>query len=128
MVWKADDSYRLAVDYRRLNSLTIFDDEPIGTIEEDLRKFSGGRYFSELDLTKAYYQVPLVEQARPLTVFPTHRGLMEFTRLPIGLMISCATYIRLMRIVLAGLPNVTFYFNYVCFDTWPDHLLALFNA
>lgn len=43
---------------------------------------------------------------------------MEFTRLPFGLVISCATYIRLMRIVLAELSNIPFYFNNVLvFDT-----------
>lgn len=127
MVRKPDGSYRMAVDYRSLNSITIFDAEPIGTIEEDLHKFSGARYFSELDLTKAYYQVPVSLQSRPLTAFPSHRGLMEFTRLPFGLVTACATYIRLMRIVLAGLSNVSFYFDnvFIFSLTWTDHLDAL---
>ena len=127
MVRKSDGSYRMAVDYRSLNAITVFDAEPVGTIEEDLHKFTRARYFSELDLTKAYYQVPVSQQARPLTAFPTHRGLMEFTRLPFGLVTACATYIRLMRIVLAGLSNVSFYFDniFVFAVTWEDHLAAL---
>ena len=111
MVRKSDGSYRMAIDYRQLNSVTVFHAEPVCTVEEDLYKFAGARYFSELDLCKAYYQIPLTEKAKPLTAFPTHKGLMEFNRLPFGLVTACATYIRLMRIVLAGLPNVSFYFD-----------------
>ncbi|XP_076060384.1 uncharacterized protein LOC143036684 [Oratosquilla oratoria] len=81
MVRKSDGSYRMAIDYRQLNAVTVFHAEPVCNIEEDLYKFSGSKYFSELDLCKAYYQVPLSERAKPLTAFPTHLGLMEFCRL-----------------------------------------------
>ena len=130
MVRKADNTYRMAIDYRLLNSFTVFHAEPITTIEEDLHKFAGAKYFSELDLTKAYYQIPLSERARPYTAFPTHRGLMEFCRLPFGLVTACATYIRLMRIVLSDLSNVSFYFDniFVYGKNWEDHKSALIKV
>lgn len=78
MVKKSDGGYRMAVDYGSLNSITVFHAEPASTMEGDLYKFSGACYFTELDLTKAYYQVPLTERARSQTAFPMHRGLMEF--------------------------------------------------
>ena len=132
MVAKADGSYRMAIDFRQLNAVTVFHAEPGCNIEDDLYRFSGATFFSELDLAKAYYQVPLSERAKPLTAFPTHLGLMEFCRLPFGLVTACATYIRLMRIVLAGLPNVTFYFDniFVYSSDWAQHcstLSAVFN-
>ena len=124
MVRKPDGSYRMAIDYRTLNSITEFHAEPACIAEADLHKFSGAKYFSELDLTKAYYQVPLTDRARPLTAFPTHRGLMEFCRMPFGLVTACATYIRLMRLVLAGLQGVSFYFDnvFIYSKSWVDHL------
>lgn len=127
MIRKADGSYRMAIDYRVLNSVTEFHAEPMCNLEDDLHKFTGAKYFTELDLTKAYYQVPLTERAKPLTAFPTHKGLMEFCRLPFGLVTACATYIRLMRIVLAGLDNVSFYFDNVLIyaNTWGDHIKAI---
>ena len=127
MVAKADGSYRMAIDYRQLNAVTVFHAEPSCSIEEDLHRFSGATYFSELDLCKAYYQVPLSERAKPLTAFPTHLGLMEFCRLPFGLVTACATYIRLMRIVLAGLLNVSFYFDniFVYSSDWTQHCSTL---
>ena len=128
MVKKSSGSYRLAVDFRMLNAITVFDAEPINTITEDLHKFHGSIFFSELDITKAYYQIPLTDRAMSLTAFPTHLGLMEFTRLPFGLVTACATYIRLMRIVLAGLSDgVAFYFDniFVYGQSWDTHLYAL---
>ena len=117
----------MAIDYRVLDAVTEFHVERMCSLEDDLHKFSGTKYFSELDLTKAYYQVPLTEKAMPLTAFPTHKGLMEFCRLPFGLVTACATYIRLMRIVLAGLENVSFYFDNVLIHakSWDEHMEAL---
>lgn len=90
MVGKSDGNYRMANDYRALNAITVFHAEPVCSMEEDLYKFLGAEYFSELDLTKAYFQIPLTERAMPLTAFPTHRGLMESCRLPFGLVTACA--------------------------------------
>ncbi|XP_063601110.1 uncharacterized protein LOC134777201 [Penaeus indicus] len=130
MVKKADGTYRMAIDFRAINSITVFHAEPSCTVEEELFKFAGARYFSEIDLTKAYYQIPLSENAMPLTSFPTHRGLMEFTRLPFGLVTAGATYIRLMRLVLSGLSNIAFYFDniFIYGNTWKDHMKALVNV
>ncbi|XP_047469564.1 uncharacterized protein LOC125025584 [Penaeus chinensis] len=130
MVKKSDGSYRMAIDYRAVNSVTNFHAEPACNMEEDLYKFSGCKYFSELDLTKAYYQVKLSEKARPLTAFPSHKGLMEFCRMPFGLVNACATYVRLMRIVLAGLKNVSFYFDniFIHTKTWEEHTQAILSV
>jgi hypothetical protein len=127
MVKKSDQTYRLAIDYRTLNSVTEFDAEPPSSLEEELHKFSGSKYFSQLDLSKAYYQIKLDPESIPLTAFATHRGLMEFTCMPFGLVTACATYVKLMRMVLADLPNVSFYFDNVLIfsENWSEHLTAL---
>ena len=65
----------------------------------------------ELDLTKAYYQMPLTDNAIPLTAFPTSKGMMEFVRCPFGLNSAPNGYNKLMRRVLAGLNNLSFYFD-----------------
>ncbi|XP_076053612.1 uncharacterized protein LOC143032622 [Oratosquilla oratoria] len=106
MVRKSDGSYRMAIDYRQLNAVTVFHAEPVCNIEEDLYKFSGSKYFSELDLCKAYYQVPLSERAKPLTAFPTHLGLMEFCRLPFGLATACAILVSTLYALRAILDRI----------------------
>ena len=110
LIKKADGTYRLTIDYRTLNSFSKFDCEPPCNAEEDLHKLTGSKLFSEIDITKAYHQVELDESSRPLTAFPTSRGLMEYTRLPFGLLTACATYARLMRLVLSDVEGVMFFF------------------
>ena len=127
MVKKSCGSYRMTTDFRALNAVTEFHAEPACSLEEDLHKFATCNYFSELDLSKAYYQICLTERSKPLTAFATHRGLMEYNRLPFGLVTACATYARLMRVVLADLKGVTFYFDNVLIysDSFSDHLKSL---
>jgi hypothetical protein len=127
MIKKSDGTYRLAIDYRGLNAVTLFDAEPSCNVEEELHKFHSSQFFTELDLCKAYYQLPLAEQSIPLTAFATHKGLMEFTRMPFGLVTACSSYIRLMRLVLADLPHVSFYFDNILVHTesLDEHLEAL---
>ena len=127
LVKKPDNSYRLTIDYRALNAVSAFHAEPACSAEYELHKFVGSEYFTEIDITKAYHQIPLTEKSRPLTAFPTSRGLMEYRRMPFGLVTACATYARLMRIVLQDLPNVVFYFDniYVHTVSWSEHVPAV---
>ena len=127
LVKKPDNSYRLTLDTRAVNSVTVFHAKPSCSLEDELHRFTNSRYFTEMDLTKAYHQIKLTPYARQFTAFATHRGLMEFCRLPFGLVTACASYIRLMRIVLHGLENVSFYFdNILVFSTsWEHHLGSL---
>ena len=52
---------------------------------------------------------------------------MEFVRLPFGLVNACSACAQLMKIVLRGLENVTFYFDniYAYGKTFEDHSVAL---
>ena len=122
-----DLTHRLVVDFRAVNSVTRIDAEPACSIDDDLHTLHESKIFSELDLTRAYYQINLKESARPLTAFACERGLMEFKRMPFGLVNACATYIRLMRRVLRNLENVSFYFDNILVHTktWDDHISTL---
>ena len=124
LIRKPDNTYRMALDFRSLNSITEFDAEPMPTAESELYKFRDCQFISEIDITKAYYQVPLHEDSRKYTAFPTDKGLMQFTRMPFRLVTACATYVRLMRKVLDDLPFVICYFDniFVASKTWKEHL------
>lgn len=110
-VRKSDESYRTVTDFIQLISATVFDAEPTCFVERDLRKFAGATSFSDLDLCKAYYQILLTDYAKLLTALSTHRGLIESCRHPFGFVTAFSTYIRLIRIVLPDLPNISFYFH-----------------
>ena len=124
--------YRLTQDYRGVNSITRFDAEPMPSIEADLYKFAGAKFISEVDITRAYYQIPLEESSRRYTAFATSKGLMEYKRLPFGLSTACATYTRLMKLVMENLPDnadqhISVYFDniYVATPTFDLHLQIL---
>ncbi|VDI18408.1 Hypothetical predicted protein [Mytilus galloprovincialis] len=59
LVQKKDLSWRLCVDYRKLNDKTIKDAYPIPRIEDNIDALSGAKWMSVLDLSMAYHQVPM---------------------------------------------------------------------
>ena len=97
VVRKKDQSIRLCVDYRRLNSVTIKSAFPLPRINESLQALGNAKYFSVMDLTSGFYQVAMEEQDIPKTAFTTPFGLWEYTRMPFGLCNSPATFQRLMQ-------------------------------
>lgn len=77
--------YRLVVDFRKLNSITIPDKYPIPEINEVLSHLGGNRFFSVIDLKSGFHQIPLREEDIEKTAFSINNGKFEFTRLPFGL-------------------------------------------
>jgi len=75
MVEKPGGTKRVRVDYRRLNCVTVFDPEPMPTVEEIFAKLSGDRFFSKFDLSKGCWQVPVREQDRDFTIFICQRSV-----------------------------------------------------
>ena len=59
VVSKPDGNIRLCIDFRKLNSITIFDNEPIPQMDEMVTRITKAKYFTKLDLTKGYWQIPL---------------------------------------------------------------------
>ena len=126
-VRKKDGTHRFCLDCRQLNAQTIFDSEPISDPQKIFTQISGARYFSKLDLTSGYWQVPMEEQSKPLTAFRTRFGLFQFTVMPFGLVNAPATFSRLMREVTKDLVDTHCYLDdlLVATSTWEEHLCAL---
>ena len=58
----ADIKYRLCVDYRKLNAVTIAQLWPVQRIDGLLSELSGSKLFTSLDLDAAYHQVAFTSQ------------------------------------------------------------------
>ncbi|XP_052079017.1 uncharacterized protein LOC127717282 [Mytilus californianus] len=77
IVKKKDNTNRFCIDFRSLNSQTLFDAEPMGNAEEMFSKLAGHKYFSRIDLSKGYWQLPLSEDAKPKTAFQTPKDKVK---------------------------------------------------
>lgn len=103
LVKKKDNSWRLCVDYRRLNAVTRKDAYPLPRIDDSLDALAGSVLFSTLDLLSGYWQVPLDQDAQDKAAFVTRGGLWKWKVLPFGLTSAPASFERLMEQVLKGL-------------------------
>lgn len=101
MVRKQDGSYRMCFDGRKLNQVTVKDSYPLPLIDSILSKLGEATYISSLDITKAFWNVPLEESSKVKTAFQVHgKGLFQFKMMPFGLCNSAQTMQRLMDMVL----------------------------
>ena len=127
IVAKKDGTNRFCCDYRKLNLVTVRDAEPIPDQDEIFAKLANDYYFTKIDLTKGYWQVPLTDHAKPFTAFVTPDGLYQFKTMPFGLVNAPASFSRVMRTVLRGVPCVDNFIDDILIHTqsWEQHLEVL---
>ena len=82
---KGSDEIRLCLDPRDLNKSIMREHYPMKTREPILAELDNPKYFTELDLRHAYWQIPLDKESRLLTTFGTSRGGYCFNVAPFGL-------------------------------------------
>ena len=104
VVKKQDGGLRLCtVDYIQLNDATKKDSYPLPNITSCLEALGGAKFFSSLDLVSAYHQVSIRPEDVEKTTFVTRTGTYAYKRMAFGLTNACATFQRLVDLVLKGL-------------------------
>ena len=74
-------------------------------------KLNGGRYFSKIDLSEAYLQIPTDDESSKLFCICTHRGLFKNQRLPFNVKTAPVVFQQVMDTMLAGRDFATAYLD-----------------
>ncbi len=89
---KPDGTFRLWVNYRGLNSITIKYRYPLPLIDEIVDRLICARVFSKIDMKNAYYCLRIREGDEWKSAFWTRYGLFEYLVIPFELTCAPASF------------------------------------
>lgn len=127
---KPNGKIRLCLDSRKLNAVTKRDAYPLPHIHRILGRFRNTKFLSTIDLSDAFWQIPLEQSSKEKTAFSvSSRGHFHFKVMPFGLHNAPQTQSRLMDQIL-GVdlePNVFVYLDDIIIssDDLDEHLRLL---
>ncbi|GJZ09431.1 putative reverse transcriptase domain-containing protein [Tanacetum coccineum] len=135
-VKKKDGSFRMFIDYRELNKLTVKNQYPLPRIDDLFDQLQGSIVYSKTDLRSGYHQLRVRDEDIPKTAFRTRYGHYEFQVMPFGLTNAPAMFMDLMnrtkeehdahlRLILELLKKEELYAKFLKCDFWLSNVQFL---
>ena len=84
----------ICIDPRDLNKVIKREPYQLPTQREITSRLAGARYFSKLDATSGYWQIPLDEESSYLTTFNSPMGRYRFQVVPFGIVFAQEVFHR----------------------------------
>lgn len=104
---KGEIEMRMATDFRGVNAGTVKDAYPLEDMGKILEWLSHRRIFSTMDLRDGYWGIKLKKEHRYLTAIKTSVGLVQYTRMAMGLKNAGPFYQRMVDRTLKKLLWIT---------------------
>ncbi|KAK3564775.1 hypothetical protein QTP86_026410 [Hemibagrus guttatus] len=125
-VGKKDGGLRPCIDYRGLNTITVWYPYPLPLVPAALEQLRGARVFTNLDLQSAYNLIRIPEGDEWKTAFHMMHGHYEYCVMPFGLTNAPTVFQALINGVFQDLlgRNVIAYIDniLVCSASMEDHV------
>lgn len=128
---KQKNKWRLVLDFRRLNEITVTEDFVIPSLDDILCELSGKNYFSSVDLRSAFQQLLLDPRDRHKTAFSCPDGnKYHFNRLCFGLKNSPKSFQSMAQNILGDLLHksaLVYIDDVIIFSETVEEHLAILN-
>ncbi|RDX97294.1 Retrovirus-related Pol polyprotein, partial [Mucuna pruriens] len=100
---RIQNSWRVYIDYRRLNQTTRKDNFPLHFIDQILEKLVGKSHYCFLDGFLGYMQIHIAREDQHKTTFTCPLGTFGYTRMPFGLSNASSTFQRCMTSIFSDM-------------------------
>ncbi|CAM9000551.1 unnamed protein product [Rhodiola kirilowii] len=100
---RVKNSWRMCIDYRKLNAVTRKDHFPLPFIDQMLDRLAGKPFFCFLDGFSGYNQIPIAPEDQEKTTFTCPFGTFAFRKMSFGLCNAPGTFQRVVTSIFSDM-------------------------